>query len=303
MAYIKCNIKRCKLKVKITKAVIPAAGLGTRVLPATKAIPKEMYPIVDKPAIQYIVEEAVDSGITDILIVTSRGKETIENHFDRSPELEFVLEKSKKFDYLEIARKISNLANIYYVKQPEPKGLGDAILCAKGFIGKEPFAVLYGDDMIYSKNKPVCKQLIEAYEEYGLGVVGAKEMPRDQIGKFGSLKVKNIKENMFLCTDMIEKPSPDKVMSLYSILGRCVLPSSIFDILENTPLGVGGELQLTDAMKVLAQNDGMIAVDFIGKRYDMGSKLGILMASVEMGLLHEEVAEEFKSYLKQLLLP
>ena len=169
-------------------------------------------------------------------------------------------------------------------------------------MGNEPFAVLYGDDVIYSDVKPVCKQLIETYEEFGLGVVGAKEMPRDQIGKFGSLKVKNIKENLFLCTDMIEKPTPEKIMSLYSILGRCILPPEIFNILEQTAFGIGGEIQLTDAMKVLAQKEGMIAVDFIGKRYDMGNKLGVLMASVEMGLRHNEISEEFKKYLKQLVL-
>ena len=286
--------------MKITKAVIPAAGLGTRVLPATKAMPKEMYPIVDKPAIQYIVEEAVKSGITDILIITNRGKSIIEDHFDRNPELELALEKSDKKEILNAIKPISSLANIYFVRQKETKGLGHAIRCARSFVGNEPFAVLYGDDVIVSE-EPVCLQLIKAYEKFGLGVVGAKEVSEKDIGKYGSLKIKNIEKNYYMCTDMVEKPTPDKVMSLFSILGRCVLPPEIFEILDKTLPGAGNEIQLTDAMKVLAQSKGMIAVDFVGKRYDIGNKLGIVKATVELALSHSEIGNEFKKYLSNEL--
>lgn len=286
--------------MKIKKAVIPVAGYGTRVLPATKSMPKEMYPIVDRPAIEYIVKEAVDSGITDILMITTRGKEIIENHFDRSPELENALERSGKFEILETVKNISKMANIYFIRQKEARGLGDAVLKAKNFVGSEPFAVLYGDDIMHCEGTPVCKQLINAYEEFGLGVVGAKEVPKESVGKYGSLKVENIRDNLFMCTDMIEKPKPEQVMSLYSILGRCVLTPEIFDVLEKTVPGIGGEIQLTDAMKVLAQRDGMIAVDFFGTRYDMGSKIGVLKAIVETGLRHGEVGQEFKNYLCEL---
>ncbi len=286
--------------MKITKAVIPAAGLGTRVLPATKAMPKEMYPIVDKPAIQYIVEEAVKSGITDILIITNRGKSVIEDHFDRNPELENALEKSDKKEILNAIKPISSMANIYFVRQKETKGLGHAIQCARSFVGNEPFAVLYGDDVIVSE-EPVCLQLIKAYEKFGLGVVGAKEVPEKDIGKYGSLKLRHIENNHYMCTDMVEKPTPDKVMSLFSILGRCVLPPEIFDILDATLPGAGNEIQLTDAMKILAQKNGMIAVDFVGKRYDIGNKLGIVKATVEMALQHPEIGSEFKKYLENEL--
>lgn len=285
--------------MEITKAVIPAAGFGTRILPATKAMPKEMYPIIDKPAIQYIVEEAVKSGITDILIITNRGKVLIEDHFDKNPELERELEKTQKAEILKAVRPISSFANFYFIRQKEAKGLGHAVKCAKSFVGKEPFAVLYGDDVTVSQ-EPVCLQLIRAYKKYGIGVVGAKEMPRSEISKYGSLRVQNIEKNYYKCTDMIEKPTPDKVMSLFSILGRCVLPPKIFDILDNTLPGTGGEIQLTDAMKVLAQTEGMIAVDFEGKRYDMGNKLGIAKAVVEIALMHPEISKDFKKYLKNL---
>lgn len=287
--------------MKIKKAVIPAAGFGTRILPITKALPKEMYPIIDKPAIQYVIEEAVESGITDILIVISRGKSILEDYFDRSPELEELLERTQKNLILESIKNISNLSNLYFLRQKIPKGLGDAILCAENFIGNEPFAVLYPDDVMYNLKNPVCKQLIDAYEEFGLGVLGAKKMPLDQMGMYGSLKVQNIRDNLFMCTDMIEKPSRDKVMSQYSILGRCILPPEIFDILKNTSVGVGNEIQLTDAMKILAQTHGMIAVDFFGKRYDMGSKLGILKAFVEMGIRRSETSRDFKNYLKNII--
>ena len=264
--------------MRVKKAIIPAAGLGTRVLPASKSTPKEMLGIVDKPAIQYIVEEAVFSGITDIMIVTSRGKTTVEDHFDRSPELEEILKKRGDNERLNQVLNVSNLANIVYVRQKKALGLGDAVLCAKAFVGNEPFAVLYGDDVIKSKN-PVCKQLCEVYEEFGLGVLGIKQLPEDQLLRCSSLKLENLKGNIFKVFDMVEKPKLNEIISKYSILGRCVLPPKIFSILEVVRPGVGGELKLTDAMKVLAKDEGMLGVDFDGKRFDMGSKLGILQAN------------------------
>ena len=283
--------------MKVRKAVIPAAGLGTRVLPATKAMPKEMLPIVDKPAIQYIVEEAVAAGITDILIITNRGKGIIEDHFDRAPELEERLLAAHKDAMYAEAVAISKLANICYVRQKETRGLGHAVNCARSFVGDEPFAVLYGDDVIIGKDS-ACGQLVRAYEEFGKGVLGVKEVSAEAILKYSSLKVEPIRDNLFNCTDMIEKPTPDKILSLYSILGRCVLPPEIFDILDKTPPGAGGEIQLTDAMCVLARSQGMTAVDFTGKRYDMGNKLGIMQAAVEVALMHPEIGEDFRAYLK-----
>ncbi len=286
--------------MKITKAVIPAAGLGTRVLPATKAMPKEMFPIVDKPAIQYIVEEAVNSGITDILIITNRGKGLIEDHFDRAPELEFALSSRGKTDVYNEVVGISKLANIYFIRQKETKGLGHAISCARDFVGNEPFAVLYGDDVIIG-DEPACGQLIKAYDKFGSGVLGIKKVPEQDISKYSSLKVENIKDNIFKCTDMIEKPqTPDEVLSLYSILGRCILPPEIFDILDNTKPGAGGEIQLTDAMRELARTKGMAAVEYTGVRYDMGNKLGVMKAEVETALKHKEIGEGFREYLKEL---
>jgi UTP--glucose-1-phosphate uridylyltransferase len=286
--------------MKVTKAVIPAAGLGTRVLPATKSMPKEMLPIVDKPAIQYIVEEAVRSGITDILIITNRGKGLIEDHFDRVPELEGRLERSgpEKQKILDEIIGIAHKANIYFVRQKETRGLGHAVNCARSFVGNEPFAVLYGDDVIIGED-PACGQLIRAYDEYGKCVVGVNKVSKDAISKYSSLKVEPLHDNLFRCTDMIEKPSPDKVMSLYSILGRCVLTPDIFEILDHTEPGAGGEIQLTDAMRTLARRDGMVAVNFTGTRYDMGNKLGIMKAQVEVALQHPEIGQEFREYLKE----
>jgi UTP--glucose-1-phosphate uridylyltransferase len=287
--------------MKITKAVIPAAGLGTRVLPATKSMPKEMLPIVDKPAIQYIVEEAVNSGITDILIITNRGKGLIEDHFDRVPELEARLTSSgpEKEKILKEIVDISHSANIYFVRQKETRGLGHAVNCARSFVGNEPFAVLYGDDVIIGED-PACGQLIRAYDEFGKGVLGVKKVTKEAITKYSSLKVEALHDNYFKCTDMIEKPTPDKIMSLYSILGRCILPPDIFDILDQTKPGAGGEIQLTDAMCALARSTGMVAVDFTGKRYDMGNKLGIMKAQVEVALKHPDIGKDFKEYLKEV---
>ena len=287
--------------MRIRKAIIPAAGLGTRVLPATKAMPKEMLPIVDKPAIQYIVEEAVKSGIEDICIITNRGKGIIEDHFDRAPELEGrLLESGKQAMYDEVV-SIANLANITFIRQKETKGLGHAVYCAKSFVGDEPFAVLYGDDVIIGED-PVCGQLMRAYDEYGLGCVGIKEVAMQDIFKYSSMKTAPLHDNLYRITDMIEKPKDERqVFSLFSILGRCVLPAKIFDILETLPKGAGGEYQLTDAMKLLAQKEGMVGVDFTGIRYDMGNKLGVLKAIVEVGLKHGEVGEGFREYLLDLV--
>ena len=284
---------------KIRKAVIPAAGLGTRVLPISKAMPKEMLPIVDKPAIQYIVEEAVRSGIEDILIITNRGKGIMEDHFDHMPELEQRLESSGRQQMLDQLNEITHLANIYFIRQKETKGLGHAVNCARSFIGGDPFAVLYGDDVIIGED-PACGQLCRAYEEYGRGVLGIKKVTAEQIGRYSSLKVDNLHDNLYSVTDMIEKPSPDRVLSLFSILGRCVLPPSIFDLLDKTQPGAGGEIQLTDAMCSLARTEGMVGVDFTGKRYDMGNKLGILQATCEVALNHPEVGKDFRVYLKEL---
>lgn len=287
--------------MKIRKAVIPAAGLGTRVLPATKSMPKEMLPIVDKPAIQYIVEEAVRAGIEEILIITNRGKGVIEDHFDHSFELEMELKtRGKQGPYEEVA-SIGNLADIFFLRQKETKGLGHAVLRAESFIGNEPFAVLYGDDVIIGED-PAVGQLCRAYEEFGLGTCAVKAVPEEDIKKYSSLKVEHLRDDyLYRVTDMVEKPqTPEEVLSLYSILGRCVLPPEIFSILRETKPGAGGEIQLTDAMKRLAQTKSMIAVDFTGKRYDMGSKLGIMQANCEVALRHPEIGEEFRAYIREL---
>lgn len=283
----------------IKKAIIPAAGLGTRVLPASKAVPKEMLNIVDKPAIQYIVEEAVATGITDILIITNRGKSIIEDHFDHSFELEHLLEARGKDEILDQVKSVAHMANIYFLRQKEAKGLGHAVLCAKSFVGDEPFAVMYGDDVIISE-KPVIAQLASVYETYKKPCVGIKKVPLEAVMKYSSMKLESIKDNVFNITDMIEKPSKDEVFSLYSILGRCILEPDIFDWLEKIPYGAGGELQLTDAMKQVALARGMIGVDFIGERHDMGNKFGILKANIDVGLNHPEVSDQLKQYIKDI---
>ena len=288
---------------KVRKAVIPAAGLGTRVLPASKAMPKEMLPIVDKPAIQYIVEEAVASGITDILIITNRGKSDIENHFDRTPELEErLLASGRKETYDQIVA-LTKMANICFVRQKETKGLGHAVNCARSFVGDEPFAILFGDDVILG-DEPVTAQLCRAYEKYGLGVVGTKEMTPEVVMRGSSLKLEPIsgETNIYKCTDLVEKvKTVEELLSNYTILGRCVCPPEIFDILDHTPPGAGNEIQLTDALAQLAKKQGLTAVDFEGKRYDMGNKLGILQATVDVALKHPEVSEGFKAYLKEIV--
>ena len=291
--------------MKVKKAIIPAAGLGTRVLPASKAVPKEMLNIVDKPAIQYIVEEAVAAGIEDILIITNRGKGVIEDHFDHSFELEYQLSKNpSKAKIYEDVKACAGLANIYFIRQKETKGLGHAILCGKSFVGDEPFVVLYGDDVIISED-PVTAQLCRCYEKYGKGVVGVKEVPEDLIKLYCTLGVSPIEgeTRAMNCHKIIEKPTPDQVMSLYAILGRVVLPPEVFGMLEKglaeTP--EGQELYLTDVMSELGARGEMLAYDFDGKRYDMGNKLGIMKANCEVALNHPEIGEGFKAYLKELV--
>lgn len=285
--------------MKITKAVIPAAGLGTRMLPASKASPKEMLNIVDKPAIQYIVEEAAASGIEDILIIVSRGKTAVEDHFDRTPELEErLLASGREKEYAEMLG-ISKLANILFIRQHEMLGLGHAVYHAKSFAGDAPFAVLYGDDVIMGE-VPACLELCKAYEQYGLGVAGIKPVTPEQLRRYSSMKLTHLDGQCHKITDMIEKPQPGQEFSNYSILGRCVLPSKIFGILEHTPKGAGGEIQLTDAMRTLAVSDSMIGVEFSGTRYDMGNKLGYMQANVETALKHPEIGGDFREYLKAL---
>lgn len=288
--------------MKIKKAIIPAAGMGTRVLPASKAVPKEMLNIVDKPTIQYIVEEAVAAGIEDILIITNRGKSVIEDHFDHAFELEANLKDnaSKQHIYEEL-KAIANLANVYFIRQKETKGLADAILRAKSFVGNEPFGILYGDDVILSED-PVIGQLCRAYEEFGFGAVGVKEVPRAEVPKYCSLDVTPLRDNIMKCHNIIEKPSPEQIISCYSILGRVVMPPEIFGIIEQTPVDQkSGEVYFTDSMVTLARQSGLLAVDFVGTRYDMGNKLGIMKANCEVALTHPEIGEDFKAYLKELV--
>ena len=282
--------------MKITKAVIPAAGLGTRVLPASKAVPKEMLPIVDKPAIQYIVEEAVAAGITDILIITGRDKDAIENHFDRDPELEARLLKDNKLELYDAAVAPANLANIYFIRQKETKGLGHAVLCAKEFIGDEPFVVLYGDDVILGETSAT-KELCDEFYRSHRPVLGVKQVPLKDIGRYSSVKI----EDGNTVTDMIEKPNPSQVLSNYSILGRVILTPEIFTVLQETPAGAGGEIQLTDAMKTLCHRTPFSAVEYSGKRYDMGNKLGILEAQLDAALMREDLREDVLELLKQKL--
>ena len=285
---------------KVKKAVIPAAGLGTRVLPASKSMPKEMLPIVDKPAIQYIVEEVAAAGIEDILIITNRGKGIIEDHFDHSIELEERLAASGKTEMLDEVQRLSHLANIHYIRQRETKGLGHAVACARAFVGNEPFAVLYGDDVIIGKNS-ACGQLCRVYEEFGQSVVGIKEVTPEQVLRYCSLAVEPVHDNIYRVSDMIEKPKPEQVISLFAILGRCVLTPDVFDILDRTAPGAGGEIQLTDAMRELARAGRMMGIDYEGTRYDMGNKLGILQANCEVALSRPDLGPDFAAYLKELV--
>lgn len=283
--------------MKVKKAVIPAAGLGTRFLPATKAQPKEMLPIVDKPTIQYIIEEAVASGIEDIIIITGRSKRAIEDHFDKAYELENELLKSGKHNLVQLVQDISNLANIYYVRQKEALGLGHAIHCAKTFIGNEPFAVLLGDDVVDAKT-PCLKQMIDVYDEYQTTLLGVQTVAPEAVSKYGIIDGTQVGERIYQVHDMVEKPDPAKAPSNIAILGRYIITPAIFECLEQTKPGAGGEIQLTDALKLLSKRESVYAYDFIGRRYDVGNKMGFLEATVEFALRRDDLKDEFSQYLK-----
>lgn len=282
--------------MQIRKAIIPAAGLGTRFLPATKAQPKEMLPIIDKPTIQYIVEEAVASGIEDILIITGRGKRAIEDHFDKSYELEIELAKKEKYEWLKIVQDISDMANIHYVRQKQALGLGHAVYCAHRFIGNEPFAVLLGDDIIRSE-KPCLKQMIEVYEEYEVSVIGVQPVPDADVHKYGIIKAAKVTDSIFDVEDLVEKPALKNAPSNLAILGRYIIHPEIFDILAKQTPGSGGEIQLTDGLRALNNNRKIYAYIFEGKRYDVGDRMGYLEATVDLALEREDLREDFKKYL------
>ena len=285
---------------KIRKAIIPAAGLGTRFLPATKAQPKEMLPIVDKPTIQYIIEEAVASGIEEILIITGRSKKCIEDHFDKSVELELELEKSGKEQMLKMVREISDMVDIHFIRQKEPRGLGHAISCAKTFVGNEPFAVLLGDDIVYNEGKPCLKQLIDCYDEYKTSVLGVQTVEAKDVNKYGIVNGIHIEDRVYKVKGLVEKPAVEEAPSNVAILGRYIITPRIFKILEETKPGKGGEIQLTDALLKLIDEEAMYAYDFEGTRYDVGDKLGFLKATVEYALRREDLRDGFIEYLNTL---
>jgi UTP--glucose-1-phosphate uridylyltransferase len=286
--------------MKVKKAIIPAAGLGTRFLPATKAQPKEMLPIVDKPTIQYIIEEAVASGIEDIIIVSGRGKRAIEDHFDKSYELEETLSKKEKWDMLEEVQQISELANIHYIRQKEPKGLGHAIYCARRFIGNEPFAVMLGDDIVTSE-APCLGQLIEKFDQYDASIIGVQEVPDQDVSKYGIIDPLDAHEDGLInVRSLVEKPKLGENPSNYAVMGRYILTPEIFTILESLPPGAGGEIQLTDALVLLNKIQSVYAYQFIGTRYDVGDKLGFIKATVDFALSRDDLKEEVKAYLDTL---
>lgn len=285
--------------MKVRKAIIPAAGLGTRFLPATKAQPKEMLAIVDKPTIQYIIEEAVEAGIQDIIIVTGRNKRSIEDHFDRAIELELELEKNHKQEMLEMVREISEIANIHYIRQKEPRGLGHAILTAKHFIGEEPFAVLLGDDVVVSK-QPCLGQMLDIYDEYKTTVLGVQTVAKEAVNKYGIVDCKHIDGRVYKVKDLVEKPEIEKAPSNIAILGRYIITPRIFEYLETQDEGAGGEIQLTDALRRMAKDEAMYAYDFKGHRYDVGTKAGFIQANIEFALRNEEVRDEMLEYLNDL---
>jgi UTP--glucose-1-phosphate uridylyltransferase len=281
------------------KVVIPAAGLGTRLLPATKAQPKEMLPVIDKPAIQYVVEEAVASGIKDILIITGRGKRAIEDHFDRAVELEYLLEKTGKTKELEEIKRISGMANIFYIRQKEQLGLGHAVLCAKEYINDDTFAVMLGDDLIIN-SKPCLKQLIEVYQKMNSSVIAIEQVPKDRVNRYGIIKGKQIEENLFEIEDIIEKPDPEFAPSNLAAIGRYILTPSIFGCLKTTGPGIGGEIQLTDAIKKLLSQEKVYAYQFSGKRYDIGSKEDLIKISVELALKRPDLKDGITEFLNKL---
>ena len=284
----------------VKKAIIPAAGLGTRFLPATKSQPKEMLPIVDKPTLQYIIEEAINSGIEEILIITGRNKKSIEDHFDKSVELQLELEQKGKQEMLEMVRDIANMVNIHYIRQKEPKGLGHAIHCAKSFIGDEPFAVLLGDDIV-DNEIPCLKQLISAYDEYKTSILGVQEVAKEDTNKYGILDVKYIEDRVYKVKDMVEKPDVDKAPSNVAILGRYIITPAIFDILENQEPGKGGEIQLTDALKTLGKQEAIYAYNFEGRRYDVGDKFGFLEATIDFALKRDNLRDDLLNYMEEIV--
>lgn len=286
---------------KIRKAIIPSAGLGTRFLPATKAQPKEMLPIVDKPTIQYIIEEAVASGIEEILIITGRNKKCIEDHFDKSVELEMELEKNNKTELLKLVRDISDMVDIHYIRQKEPRGLGHAIRCAKTFVGDEPFAILLGDDVVYEPEKPCLKQLIDCYNEYKTSILGVQNVPKNDAYKYGIVDGVDVENRVCKVKGLVEKPSVEEAPSNIAILGRYIVTPRIFDILDNIKPGKGNEIQLTDALLDLIKEEAMYAYNFEGRRYDVGDKLGFLQATVEYALRKPELKDDFIQYLKSIL--
>lgn len=288
------------MKKTVKKAIIPAAGLGTRFLPATKSQPKEMLPIVDKPTLQYIIEEAINSGIEEILIITGRNKKSIEDHFDKSVELELELQQKGKTEMLEMVQEISNMVNIHYIRQKEPKGLGHAIHCAKSFIGDEPFAVLLGDDIVDS-DTPCLKQLIDTYDEYKTSILGVQEVAKEDTNKYGILDCKYIEDRVYKVKDMIEKPNVEEAPSNIAILGRYIITPAIFEILENQAPGKGGEIQLTDALKTLASHEAIYAYNFEGRRYDVGDKLGFLEATIDFALKKENLKDGLMNYMKNIV--
>ena len=288
-----------RMIMRVKKAIIPAAGLGTRFLPATKAQPKEMLPIVDKPTIQYIVEEAIDSGIEEILIVTGRNKRAIEDHFDRSVELELELARKNNNGLLKQVQDISNLVDIHYIRQKEAKGLGHAIYCARTFVGNEPFAVMLGDDVVSSRI-PCLRQLMDVFEDYSNTVLGVQKVSPDDVNKYGIISCEELGERLYKVKDLVEKPAINDAPSNVAILGRYIITPEIFDILGKTEPGSGGEIQLTDALRTLGNSQPMYSYNFEGKRYDIGSKLGFLQATVEFALQREDLKDEFREYLKEV---
>ncbi|MGN8772095.1 UTP--glucose-1-phosphate uridylyltransferase GalU [Paenibacillus barengoltzii] len=287
--------------MKIRKAIIPAAGLGTRFLPATKAMPKEMLPIVDKPTIQYIVEEAVASGIEDIIIVTGKGKRAIEDHFDTSFELEYNLNEKGKYQLLEEVRKSSEMADIHYIRQKEPKGLGHAIWCARKFIGDEPFAVLLGDDIVESE-VPCLKQMIEVYSEHQASIVGVQPVSWDEVSRYGIVDPVAVRDRVYEAKQLVEKPEVGQAPSNLAIMGRYILTPAIFDILDNQRIGVNGEIQLTDAISRLGETERVLAYHFEGTRHDVGEKLGFIKTSIHYALENSELRDELIKYMSEIIL-
>ncbi|MFT5871489.1 MAG: UTP--glucose-1-phosphate uridylyltransferase [Clostridium sp.] len=285
--------------MRIRKAIIPAAGLGTRFLPATKALPKEMLPIVDKPTMQYIIEEAVAAGIEEILIITGRNKKSIEDHFDKSVELELELENKHKDELLKQVRDISNMVNIHFIRQKEPKGLGHAINCARAFVGNEPFAVMLGDDIV-DADTPCLKQLMDCYDDHNTTILGVQVVANENVSKYGIVDGIQISDRVYKVNDLVEKPQIDVAPSNIAILGRYIITPDIFDILDNTDPGKGGEIQLTDALKKLISKQDMYAYVFSGRRYDVGDKLGFLEATVEFALKRDDLKVPFMEYLQTL---